>query len=136
VLVHPNSERASTNYYLKAKSNVVNMNRATAVKPPQSENVDAIGDLSQTNGLIYQAEYFARNIAAVGQCESSPFPQILPSEICTDFGETADIFNATATMMQELLAGVTPVEPITPPLPNDFNNWLRGVVMGYPNGCT
>lgn len=123
----------------QAKSNVVNGNKASAADPPQSANVRKILNLQATNQDIFKAEWFGRNIAALGQC-MCPFFHLIYSEghasSYVDFGATAATFQNTAAQFQLVLAAVTPVTPVTPSIPADFNNWLRGVVAGYPNGCT
>lgn len=57
-----------TDVSLPAKSNVVNNNKASANDPPQSGNVNKINDVLATNQGIFKAEFFGRNIAALGQC--------------------------------------------------------------------
>jgi hypothetical protein len=54
--------------YLKAKSYVVLGDRNTLEHPPHATNVDAIESLF-AGPQILRAEYFGRNIAALGQCE-------------------------------------------------------------------
>ncbi|KAJ7310018.1 hypothetical protein DFH08DRAFT_1049527 [Mycena albidolilacea] len=106
----------------QAKSNVVNQDKATAADPPQRSNMNSITDVTaggSSVNLIQDVEYFARNFAALG----------------TYFGNTAATFRATALRIQNRLAQITPATPDVN-LPVQFNNWLRGLVATYPNGCT
>ncbi|KDR76862.1 hypothetical protein GALMADRAFT_138903 [Galerina marginata CBS 339.88] len=104
----------------QAKSNVVNGNKATAGDPPMNNNIVSITDFTTSAATIFQMEYFIRNIAALG-----PY-----------FGSTANVFQATALAVQNILSEVTPSTPVNPSLPSLFNSWLRNLLSTYPNGCT
>ncbi|KAJ7500677.1 hypothetical protein B0H11DRAFT_786776 [Mycena galericulata] len=102
-----------------AKSNVVNQNKATAASPPQSDNIDKITSFTTSANMIQDVEYFIRNFEALGSY----------------FGNTAAIFEATASSVQNLLAEITPDTPDAN-LPAEFNVWLRSLLATYPAGCT
>ncbi|KAJ6582491.1 hypothetical protein DFH09DRAFT_912350, partial [Mycena vulgaris] len=103
----------------KLGSNVINDNKADKKDPPQKDNMSKIKDFGTSAGLIQDAEYFARNFAALGSY----------------FDETAAIFQMTALRVQNLLSEITPDTPAVN-LPVAFNIWLRNIVMKYPAGCT
>lgn len=63
-----------TRHCYSAKSNVVNNNKKTANDPPQKDKLVALMDVLPSNEAIRKAEYFGRNIAALGQCQSSLIP--------------------------------------------------------------
>ncbi|KAJ7617123.1 hypothetical protein FB45DRAFT_1063656 [Roridomyces roridus] len=106
-------------WFIQAKSNVVNQNKATAADPPQKDKMDTFTSFTTSQDKIQDVEYFARNFAALGSY----------------FGGTADVFRATALRVQNLLAEITPDTPDAN-LPVEFNGWLRGLVATYPAGCT
>jgi hypothetical protein len=57
-----------------AKSNVVNQDKQTAADPPQRSNMNNIADVTPGGtsvNVIQDVEYFARNFAALGGCNSS-----------------------------------------------------------------
>lgn len=64
-------------YNESAKSNVVNNNRGTPGNPPQQQNVDTIADFVTSAPQIFNAEFFARNIAALGECSSLSLDRVL-----------------------------------------------------------
>jgi hypothetical protein len=53
----------------------------------------------------------------------------------TDFVNTAQIFQATALGVQNLLSEITPSTPDAQ-LPAEFKTWLRALVASYPAGTT
>jgi hypothetical protein len=115
---------------------VVLNTKSGANEPPQSQNVNKITNVLPRNQEIEDAELFGRNIAALGQCQyNNHFLNIVPY-LKKDFDLTSTIFRITATNVQNLLASVTPPSPIAGSLVGDYYSWLRGVVSGYPSGCT
>jgi len=110
--------------------------------PPQKVSVDIIGNFDSDEELIYEVEWFIRNLGAVGSCElyfPITFCWKLTNPGCyTDFDETSDIFKATALQVQNLLAEITPdvVPDTTASIPLIFNNWLAGLISQYPARCT
>ncbi|KAF5360156.1 hypothetical protein D9758_011368 [Tetrapyrgos nigripes] len=106
----------------QAKSNVVNQNRNTAANPPQKESMEIIGDFEDDDDLIYDVEWFIRNLGGLGSY----------------FAATSNIFQQTALDVQNLLSEITPNSVVvqTDSLPAIFNSWLRGLISTYPAGCT
>ncbi|KAJ7291631.1 hypothetical protein C8J57DRAFT_1113502 [Mycena rebaudengoi] len=108
----------------QAKSNVVNDNCDAADHPPYYSLFDYLfenGEFIADSNHIYTAEFFLRNLAALGQY----------------FSGTAGVFRATALDVQNLLSEITPSTPLVDDasLPLLFNSWLRNTLSQYSNGC-
>ncbi|KAJ6603479.1 hypothetical protein DFH09DRAFT_899101 [Mycena vulgaris] len=108
----------------QAKSNVVNDNCDAPDHPPYYSLMDYLfedGEFIADSNRIYTAEFFLRNLAALGQY----------------FSGTAGVFHATALSVQNLLSEITPSTPLVndASLPLLFNSWLRNTLSQYSNGC-
>lgn len=116
--------------------------------PPQKEEMDYIAQSADFRtqldvDKVWMLEAFIRSFAALGDCayrlrSLRQTEHTLTDRWPTDFDQTSDIFQNTATQVQQILAQVTPndVTDEENSLPLLFWDWLNNALQAYPDGCT